>query len=244
MNNNITQITGDIKGKVVFDVNSVTGLTNNETKAVRTKQEHTSTAKWVKYTLVALTITTILLSVSVCNYYLCNFRYDSDSAGVLISALAIIVTLLVAWQIWQTIDVKNTLTRMEASVKDAENRDNQLQHLLEAFQIDEIAKAQTTLGAQYAQSVNALRSFILAGVPASYIPITNIVSRLNGILGEVEQSKDALVKERFTRVGRECDNYYRDISRTIRERIEFYREVSNNLTAINDRRRKLTNLEA
>lgn len=164
-----------------------------------------------------------------------SIRENTDSTTV----LSILVTFLVAWQIWQTIDAKHTIVKMESSVKDAEKRDNQLQHLLEAFQIDDEAQRQTTLGSRYAQSVNALRSFILAGVPTSYRPINDIIVRLDGILNEIENTTDKLVKERFSRVNRECNNYYRDISKAIREQIELYADINDRLLRINDRRRKL-----
>lgn len=77
---------------------------------------------------------------------------------------------------------------------------------------------------------------MLAGVPTSYIPINNIIERLKGILDVVENSKDKTLRERFSKVDRECNNYYRDICKSLKEQIEYYRELESALKQINFRR--------
>lgn len=121
MSNNITQITGNITGQVVFDVNSVKeGLTDDDIAGAQPSKERPTTAKWVKVTLITLIAVVAVLALSVCNYYWWHFRFDGDSAGILISALAVLVTFLVAWNIWQTIDAKNSIREFEIRTKDYE----------------------------------------------------------------------------------------------------------------------------
>ena len=153
-----------------------------------------------------------------------------------VDILAVLVTVLMGWQIWQGIDANNRLKRMESSVADATKRDTQLRHLLEAFQLNETARAENTLGSRYAQSVSALRSFILSGVPSAYIPITGILSRLNNILNEVEVDADRANRAMFATVNRDCDLHFQTILSAINEQIGIYQDILEDIRRINRRR--------
>ncbi len=120
MSNNITQITGNITSQVVFDVNSIKGLADNGISMPQPTIERPITAKWVKVSLITLIAVVAVLALSVCNYYWWHFSFDGNSAGILISALAVLVTFLVAWNIWQTIDAKNSIREFEKRTKDYE----------------------------------------------------------------------------------------------------------------------------
>ena len=150
--------------------------------------------------------------------------------------LSVLVTVLVGWQIWQGIDANNRLKRMESSVADATKRDTQLRHLLEAFQLNETAQAENTLGSRYAQSVSALRSFILSGVPSAYMPIRGILSRLNSILNEVEVDTDRANRAMFATVNRDCDLQFQTILSAINEQIGIYQDILEDIRIINRRR--------
>lgn len=176
----------------------------------------------------------VIWLIYACN---CNLKFGTDgSAGLFITALGVLVTFVVAWQIWQTIDANGRIKKMEASVAESENRDKQLGHLLEAFQIDEIAKLENSPAPKYAQSVNALRSFILAGISSSYIPVKNIIDRLSAILDDIDKDSNRFNRIIFANVNRECDNCFKDILASINKQIEIYGEISDSIKALNKRR--------
>lgn len=53
-----------------------------------------------------LTAAVVLLGIGYLNLYCSEMKFNSDSAGVIISALGVLVTALVGWQIYSLIDLK------------------------------------------------------------------------------------------------------------------------------------------
>lgn len=108
-----TKFIGDIHGSVVFDVNNDKSINNDGIKAISKKKESPRTAPWVKVAIIILAVAVVFLTISVCNYYWCHYRFDGNSAGVIISALGILVTFLVGWNIYNFIDFKNKLEKLD-----------------------------------------------------------------------------------------------------------------------------------
>lgn len=71
----------------------------------------------MKYWVGALTFVVVLLGVGYLNLYCCRMQFDGNSAGIIISALGILVTALVGWQIWQTIVSRDELKEARAATK-------------------------------------------------------------------------------------------------------------------------------
>lgn len=59
-----------------------------------------------------LTLAIILLGIGYGNLYCSEMQFDGNSAGVIISAMGVLVTVLVGWQIWQTIDIKDKIDKI------------------------------------------------------------------------------------------------------------------------------------
>lgn len=169
-------------------------------------------------------------------------RWDVPLCGItapevdVTNTLSILVTILIGWQIWQGIDANNRLRRMESSVREAENRDTQLRHLLEAFQLDRLAQTAGTRGARYTQSVAALRSFVFSGVSSAYLPIMEILARLDDILNTVEQDDNRARRAQFAAINRDCDVHFSTILASINEQIGIYQDILERIRLINRRR--------
>lgn len=153
-----------------------------------------------------------------------------------VDILSVLVTVLIGWQIWQGIDANNRLRRMESSVREAENRNTQLRHLLEAFQLDRLAQTAGTPSAQYTQSVAALRSFVFSGVSSAYLPIMEILARLNSILDTIDRETDRTHRAQFASINRDCDVHFSTILASINEQIGIYQDILERIRLINQRR--------
>lgn len=72
----------------------------------------------MKYWIGFLTFAVAVLSLFVINAYCNDLEYSNNNAGVLISALGVLVTFVVAWQIWQMIDAKSSIREFEKKTRD------------------------------------------------------------------------------------------------------------------------------
>lgn len=64
---------------------------------------------WIKILTVIVAIQTLLFGI----YWCSDLRFDANSSSVLISALTVLITFVVAWQIWQTMASKEEIRKAE-----------------------------------------------------------------------------------------------------------------------------------
>lgn len=57
-----------------------------------------------------LTVAVILLGIGYGNLYCSSMQFDGNSAGVLVSALSVIVALLIGWQIYNAIELNKRVS--------------------------------------------------------------------------------------------------------------------------------------
>lgn len=69
---------------------------------------------WTKILTVLVAVETLLMAILCCS----KLEINSNSASVLISSLSVLVTFVVAWQIWQTINAKKEI---ESARREMEN---------------------------------------------------------------------------------------------------------------------------
>lgn len=75
----------------------------------------------MKVWMLVLTIIVVIETLLIGIFCFSDLKIDGNSAGVFISALGILVTFVVAWQIWQVIDTKNIVKNYEKSKKEYDN---------------------------------------------------------------------------------------------------------------------------
>lgn len=107
---NITQITGDIKGHVVFDVNTIVEPSH---------KSETSNNKWIKTNIVIIYIFLVLSIILSVAAILRTFTKDLsfDWSGIVVGALSLIVAVLIGWQIYNIIKVEQLKEQIEATNK-------------------------------------------------------------------------------------------------------------------------------
>lgn len=110
MSNNITQIAGNISGKIIIDVNKITPE-NADGKEVA---QPIKTRFRILYILFAVSI--VLSFVAVARTFTKDLSFDWS--GVIVSALSLLVAVLIGWQIFNLIKIDHLKTSLEnAEVK-------------------------------------------------------------------------------------------------------------------------------
>lgn len=106
--------------------------------------------KWIKILTVLVALETLLIGIYCCSY----LDINSESSSVLISALGVLVTFLVAWQIWQTMASREEIKEARLATNKANKVAEDVNSLNSEF------KASLKLLAAYQSSSNGL-SFLL-----------------------------------------------------------------------------------
>lgn len=67
----------------------------------------------------------------------CNLDFNSDkTAGIIITTLSIMVTLLVGWQIFSAIEIRSTIARHDGKIKKYETKINQMKNDIKRISIE------------------------------------------------------------------------------------------------------------
>lgn len=127
---------------------------------------------------------------------------DFDVAGL----LTLLITILIGWQIWQTIDAKNTLEKFENRTKEYDVKIDGLRQELESktmllsaqgermsFLIDghsrqHSAQNENILAASYRMYAEAVEMFIRSWMPPMYDPLQASLLEMTNILDRIENN--------------------------------------------------------
>ncbi len=132
-----------------------------------------------------------------------------DYIGVIVAILALLVTFLVAWQIWQTIASKEDIREMKKTAEKLEELERSLeaqrnlfnQHNLEIKNlIDAHAKISEAekikdLHIKYTTYAEALDLLLQSNVGVNYEQFDNILYGLNGIIGKLSDINNLSFEE-------------------------------------------------
>lgn len=181
--------------------------------------------------------------------YICyhKLEFNPDGmAGIIVSVLGIIVTLLVGWQVFNAIEMRNTIKEVDdiraehrTAISVLYSRNTELQCLLEAFQLVHEAKAEELpLGNVYCLRAKAIRQFLRANVPTNYIPFLGLLTQLKSIIKDVEQL-DEFGRIMFAKCDRDCEVVYDEIIDLINKNHNEYGMLKGMVKSIRDSRRKI-----
>lgn len=67
----------------------------------------------MKYWIGALTFAVVLLGIGYLNLYCCKMEFDGNSAGIIISALGVLVTALIGWQVYNAVEMKGIIDKVD-----------------------------------------------------------------------------------------------------------------------------------
>lgn len=126
----------------------------------------------MKYWVGFLTFLVALLGIGYLNLYCCNMEFNSNSAGVIISALGVLVTALVGWQIFNAIEMRGLIKEIddikEDNVQQSQHIQNQKHYTTAnlyyslARSIKDKASCPTDYREAYRQYAEALAEFLEA----------------------------------------------------------------------------------
>lgn len=188
----------------------------------------------MKYWVGVLTIAVAMLGIAYYNLYCSEMRFDGDSAGVLISALGVIVTALVGWQVYNAIEMGSAVKQVNdlkgklyIQSQELAAQDKRNLCLIEAFQfrceVYDIEKRKRLVN-RYHVALKAIRQFLRAGTPSYYIPLWGLVSDLPIFLEDIRHARPRLRKI-FNDRATDLEELYDDIISEIDKRIDEMGEI-------------------
>ncbi len=181
----------------------------------------------------------------------CVFFKSSNppEISILIAAFGVMVTLLVAWQIWQTIDAKNSIQEIKKEfnrLKRDRNRDlDNNKHLSRAYNL--LAKAidikhnkiETKLcSSGYIETAYALYEFLLAKLETNSYEVNCCMIDLGKYLDALSSSTDA--KNSFINDKNEIDEISEKIVGHVQLKIKHATDFAKALNDLKKKRQQLT----
>lgn len=88
----------------------------------------------MKYWVGILTVAVVLLGIGYLNLYCCKMEFDGNSAGIIISALGVLVTALVGWQVYNAIEMRGMFEKVENVKKELDNTNSEYEHKIESLE--------------------------------------------------------------------------------------------------------------
>lgn len=169
-----------------------------------------------------------------------------DDIGI--DILAILVTVLIGWQVWNAIEVfkfvksaNKTKKEYENSVHRLDKRADELYYLQEAFALLVEAKEykaksienKVELVHEYVNNAKAILQFLRAQVQQNYLPLIYLIGRMNTILREVEKLT-GLERQAFTNLEHTCNGIYNEIIKTIDSSKNKYADIKDKIMSLRD----------
>lgn len=183
-----------------------------------------------------LTAAVVLIGVACVNLYIPFIKFDGDNAGTFISALGVLVTALVGWQIYNAIEMRTVirehdrlshqLTQSSNLLADQDRRNIELTeafhcvHVADLHNIDSI----THQTARYIALMRASLHFIRANVPSDYATFASVRNDLTRILERIGQI-DTSARSQFNNFRETYDNIYNEIITALNRRISEFSEL-------------------
>lgn len=205
--------------------------------------------KWIELSSgVAWSIVFSLIALAISIIALANGsprKLEIDYLGIIVGILALLITFLVGWQIWQTMATKDEIKEMRERNDGFEIRFNRLERraeeavsLLDAESRLRIAGDQSTpLPARYRIYMESILSFIRANLRVYNNSFEQAILNLSGLLPAIRA--DQTSHQMFLNDESIYDETYRQIMRAITEEIFNFNELQTRLIMIHDERIRL-----
>lgn len=87
----------------------------------------------MKYWVGILTFAVVLLGIGYLNLYCNKMSFNSNSAGVIVSALGVLVTALVGWQVYNAIEMRGMFEKVENVKKELDKTNREYEHKIESL---------------------------------------------------------------------------------------------------------------
>lgn len=173
-----------------------------------------------------------------------------DYVGVIVAILAILITVLITWQIWITISSKEEVRKatdaleklrelkldLDAHKNLFNQRNLEIKHLIDAHAKLLHVEDTADLSIQYLSYAEALELFILSNVDLSYEQIDDTLRELGNILMVFQSTKDPLVAWDFIDSQKQFDHHFYNILNALSKRENDIEEFRKRIIRIKDLR--------
>lgn len=200
----------------------------------------------MKYWVSVLTIAVALLGIAYYNLYSSEMIFNDNSAGVLISSLGVIVTVLVGWQVFNAIENVKTLTKMENLENELCEKsrqiitlNSQVLDIIEAHHERELAQGIKYWECKYEHACKSLKLFLRGNVKADYEVLIFLLRDMASIIERVDNMATEDEKIVFARTFPKFDKEYNEAIEIIHSREVKLTMLRDKLTSLRDRRKKL-----
>lgn len=190
-----------------------------------------------------LTVAVVFLGIGYLNLYCSGIKFDNGSAGVIVSALGVLVTALVGWQIFNAMEMRSVIKnydklkrQLEESSKALKMQDEQNLTLIEAYvKVNNASNSSYSFANQYEMYLESLELFLKANVPLRYKTIIEINAILDMTLTSL---KWGIItdKRQFVEREKNFDELYLNILNHLHRREDNIKQLSSRLASIHDKR--------
>lgn len=154
----------------------------------------------MKYWVSVLTFVVIFLGIGYLNLYCCQMKFNDNSAGVIISALGVLVTALIGWQVYNAIEMRGVIDRVnnvKSELNDiaAEHRDkiSRLEWLASALHGTTFDRRTFEGGdtAYFRHCLTVIGNFIKSGESLDSPPFRNMLYNAESTLKDIKERNDS-----------------------------------------------------
>lgn len=197
---------------------------------------------WIVYLWFSVGIGALILSIFDFSNGLPNVTLRNTTSD---NILSILVTFLVAWQIWQTISIKDDVSKiqqLEAKLNEqiavSDLRNQELFDIAEAHRLERIADNSKINSVRYGNYLRAMMLFLKSNVALSYPPLSSKISMLNAIITTVNNAKGE-EKVSFANQMNGFDETYSELLDVIAAREDNLIDLKKRVIRLRDRRKRL-----
>lgn len=148
-----------------------------------------------------------------------------DYLGIIIGILALLVTVLIGWQVYNAIEMRSIIseindikTKFIISNERLENQDKRNESLVKAFYCMYEANHNDNIVTRYIASLKAIHCFLNADAPIDYLPLESLIKRLPKILSSI-QNNNSDILNKFNDNEELCEEIYDNIIAALDKRI-------------------------
>lgn len=202
--------------------------------------------KRIKVLYILIGSVVVWLAYACC----CHLKFGTDgSAGVFITALGVLVTLLVAWQIYMTIVSKEEVSRMSEelnSIRNEHQRANRQNRNItmgwHRLTMGDVSLDDDSYVEAYCQYIQALKLFIDSPLSLDDELVENCLASMAACVDSVEDAQNERqinIKNKFINNNPKFDNENEELLNLVKKRERANRNFKKQLIYLKERRGKL-----
>lgn len=177
----------------------------------------------------------------------CDLKFGTDgAAGFFMTAMGVMVTALVGWQVFNAVENVKTLKKMDGLESELRSKSEQIVTLnsqvldiIEAHHERSLAQGINYWEYKYRHACKSLKLFIRGNVKPDYEPLLSLMRDMASIIERANKEATEDEKIVFALAFAQFDNEYNEAIGILHRREGDLRAMRNQLTSLRDRRKKL-----